>query len=364
MKKLLILENGVVFAGTDFGGLGSCHGEVVFTTGLTGYQQAITDQSYANQILVFTNPLIGNYGVNLNDMEALQPACAGVICHRVARVSDNWRQSATLPEFLSEWSIPGITGVDTRALTKILREYGTLKGKIIDAEDLHDPEAHLIELQNEQLNGQLAYQVTTNHKYLIPGDGYNVVLVDLGAKESILRELTARGCNVIVVPASVTAGQINQIHPDGILLSNGPGDPASLVGVINMVEQVQDKYPIFGICLGHQILALANGAQTVKMHFGHRGFNHPVRNLQTKKTFFTSQNHGYVVDKQSIDPERIAVTYKEINDGTIEGIEIKNHPAFSVQFHPDAAPGPHDASRLFDHFIQLMVKEKEGVVHA
>ncbi|MCH3922844.1 carbamoyl phosphate synthase small subunit [Limosilactobacillus sp.] len=363
MKKLLILENGAVFAGTGFGGLGACSGEVVFTTGMTGYQQAITDQSYANQILVFTNPLIGNYGVNLNNMEALQPACAGVICHRVARVSNNWRQSATLPDFLKKWAIPGMTGVDTRALTKLLREHGTLKGKVVDADEEPDVEAVVKELQSTPTQTQLAYQVTTKKRYLVPGNGHTVVLVDLGAKESIVRALVERGCNVIVVPANVTPGEINQIHPDGVLLSNGPGDPASLTGVIAMVKQIQERYPLFGICLGHQVLALANGAKTVKMRFGHRGFNHPVRNLQTKQTFFTSQNHGYVIDAASIDPNQIMVTYQEINDGTIEGIAIKNHPAFSVQFHPDAAPGPHDADQLFDQFIQLMGQQK-GVANA
>lgn len=364
MKKLLVLENGATFTGTGFGGQGSSTGEVVFTTGMTGYQEAITDQSYANQILVFTNPLIGNYGVNLNDVESLKPNCAGVICHRVARESDNWRQTATLPEFLKRWAIPGIEGIDTRALTKVLREEGTLKGKILDASGQLDLTAEVKALQKTSDDKPLAYQVTTTHSYLDPGNGYNVVLIDLGAKESILRALNRLGCNVIVVPADVTPGEIYQINPDGILLSNGPGDPAKLTGVIKLVQQLEQRYPIFGICLGHQLLALANGAKTLKMHFGHRGFNHPVRNLQTKQTFFTSQNHGYMVDPASLDPEKIEVTYQEINDGTIEGIRLKNHPAFSVQFHPDAAPGPHDAAQLFSQFIHLMALQQEGVAHA
>ncbi|MCP0886199.1 carbamoyl phosphate synthase small subunit [Ligilactobacillus sp. WILCCON 0076] len=357
MQRYLILDDGSVFKGTGFGAKNSTTGEVVFTTGMTGYQEAVTDQSYANQILVFTNPLIGNYGVTLDDYESLQPNCKGVICREVARVSTSWRQQETFPAFLEHMDIPGISGIDTRALVKKLRVHGTMKGSIIDATD--ELEHAFDQLHATVMSDQLVAQVSTTKPYPNPGNKRNIVLIDYGAKHSILRELAARDCNTIVLPYTATAEDIFKLKPDGVLLSNGPGNPEVMQDAVNMVSEVEKKIPVFGICLGHQILAQANGAKTFKMKFGHRGFNHPVREIATGRITFTSQNHGYAVDPESIDPNELIVTHREINDGTIEGIRHRYYPAFSVQFHPDAAPGPSDAVDLFDDFMHMIDIRKE-----
>lgn len=357
MKRYLILEDGSVYEGEAFGAQEVTTGEVVFTTGMTGYQEAITDQSYANQILTFTNPLIGNYGVNLDDCESLQPHCKGVICREVARVSSNWRQQETLPKFLEQMGIPGLKRIDTRALTKKLRVHGTMKGSLINSMD--DYEHAFDQLKATVINKDIVSQVSTSKPYPNPGSKRNVVLVDFGVKHSILRELAERNCNTIVLPSSATAEEILQLHPDGVLLSNGPGDPKDVPHAIEMCRQIQEKLPLFGICLGHQIFCLANGADTYHMKFGHRGFNHPVREIATGRIAFTSQNHGYAVEPDSLKDTDLIVTHQEINDGTIEGVRHKYYPAFSVQFHPDAAPGPHDAVDLFDDFMDAMDKRKE-----
>lgn len=357
MKRYLILEDGTVFQGTAFGADVEKFGEVVFTTGMTGYQEAITDQSYADQLLVFTNPLIGNYGVNIDDYESLDPQCSGVICQEVARVATNWRMQDTLPNFLKNNGIPGISGIDTRKLTKILREEGSMKGCIVNSGNV---EEGLKRIKEYPYSSNLVPEVSTTKAYPNPGTKRNIVLVDYGVKHSILRELAKRGCSTIVLPYTATAEDVLRRHPDGVLLSNGPGDPAQMGEAVKMAAEVEKHVPVFGICLGHQILAQANGAKTYKMKFGHRGFNHPVREIATGRIMFTSQNHGYAVDPDSIDPEKLIVTHEEINDGTIEGIKHRHYPAFSVQFHPDAAPGPLDAVDIFDDFMQIIDRRKEA----
>lgn len=357
MERYLVLEDGSVYRGQAFGAPVERNGEVVFTTGMMGYQEAITDQSFANQLLVFTNPLLGNYGVNFDDNESLAPRCQGVICQEIAQVPSNWRMTATLPEFLAQHQIPGIAGIDTRALTRKLREHGTLRGALVN--EVAQVDQIIKTLQTTNLTANSVAQVSTKTAYPNPGTGRNVVVIDYGAKHSILRELARRHCNTIVLPWTATADEVLQLHPDGVLLSNGPGDPAEMQAAVKTVQTLQTQVPVFGICLGHQILAQANGAKTFKLKFGHRGFNHPVRDLVTNRVMMTSQNHGYAVDRNSIDPQKLAVTYEEINDQTVEGIRSQQYPAFSVQFHPDAAPGPLDAVTIFDDFMALMDRFKE-----
>ncbi|WP_283581692.1 carbamoyl phosphate synthase small subunit [Ligilactobacillus hohenheimensis] len=357
MKRYLVLEDGTVFTGEAFGAAGECTGEVVFNTGMTGYQESVTDQSYANQILTFTNPLIGNYGVNLDDYESIEPSCCGVVCRELARVSSSWRKQDTFDHFLKQMDIPGIKGIDTRMLTKIIRSHGTMKGRITNVA----PDKHTLDqLKATVINAGIIEQVTTSKPYPNPGSKRNVVLVDYGLKHSMLRELGKRGCNTIVLPATATAEEILRLNPDGVLLSNGPGDPEDIPAAAAMVREVEKHIPLMGICMGHQVFALANGAKTFKMKFGHRGFNHPVREIATGRIMFTSQNHGYAVDPDSVDPDELIITHQEINDHTVEGLRHRKYPAFSVQFHPDAAPGPHDAVDLFDDFMQLIDERKEA----
>lgn len=352
MQRYLILEDSTVLAGQAFGADIDTTGEVVFTTGMTGYQEAITDQSYANQILVFTNPLIGNYGVTLDDYESLRPHIRGVICRQVAHHPCNWRMQDTLPNFLAQHQIPGLSGVDTRQLVRKLRQYGTLRGKLTDT--ITDKEAVVAQLQRTNPTKGVIPQVSTHTPFPNPGRKANIVVVDFGFKNSILDELARRDCNVIVVPYNTTADEILNLHPDGVLLSNGPGDPKEMTAAFPMVRTVEKHLPLFGICMGHQVFALANGADTFKMKFGHRGFNHPVRNLADNTIAFTSQNHGYAVDAYSVASTELEVTRVEINDHTVEGLRHKKYPAFSVQFHPDAAPGPHDAVGIFDEFMTIV----------
>ena len=358
MQRYLVLEDGTIYQGMAFGANQETTGEVVFTTGMTGYQEAITDQSFANQILVFTNPLIGNYGVNLDDNESLLPQIKGVVCRKLAHVATNWRMQDTLDSFLTQQGVPGLEGIDTRALVKKLRRYGTLRGRLVDQTE--GITQVIADLKKATPMKNVIPQVSTKNPYPNPGTKRNIVVVDFGIKHSILRELAKRDCNVIVLPYNATAKQILSLHADGVLLSNGPGDPLEMKGAAEMVAEVEQHLPVFGICMGHQILALANGAKTVKMKFGHRGFNHPVKNVATGAVNFTSQNHGYAVDASSIDPTKLLITHLELNDQTVEGIRHKHYPAFSVQFHPDAAPGPHDADQLFDDFISLVDQRKKG----
>lgn len=362
MIKYLVLEDGSIYAGESFGADKETIGEVVFTTGMTGYQEAITDQSYADQILVFTNPLIGNYGVTLADYESLQPQIKGVICHQVARRADNWRMQTTLPDFLKHINIPGIQGIDTRELVKKIRTHGSLRGKIINSKD--DVKTVIDELKEQNVTKGVISRVSTKTPYPVPGSKRNIVVVDFGIKHSILRELAKRDCNCVVLPYSATADEILSLNPDGVLLSNGPGDPKEMHEAVKMVHEIEKYVPLFGICMGHQIFSLANGAKTYKMKFGHRGFNHPVKEIATGNIGFTSQNHGYAVDANSIDKANLMITHVEINDGTVEGLRHKKYPAFSVQFHPDATPGPHDEESLFDDFMAMIDQRKEELHNA
>ncbi|MDR0846471.1 MAG: carbamoyl phosphate synthase small subunit [Lactobacillales bacterium] len=351
-KRYLVLEDGTIFEGYAFGAPEETAGEVVFTTSMTGYQESITDQSFNGQILTFTYPMVGNYGVNRDDYESIIPTCKGVIVKEHARVASNWRNQMTLDEFLKSRNIPGISGIDTRALTRKLRNVGVMKGKLVNEGAAF--ESVIADLNTITFPTNQVEQVSTKTAYPSPGIGRNVVVVDFGLKHSILRELSRRDCQLTVVPYNTTAEEILAMNPDGVMLTNGPGDPTDVPEALDMIRGIQGKLPIFGICLGHQLLSLANGAKTIKLKFGHRGLNHPVRNLKTGRIDFTSQNHGYVVDPDSLAGTGLEVTHVEVNDSTVEGVAHTTCPAFSVQFHPDAAPGPHDAIYLFDEFMQLM----------
>ena len=351
MKRLLILEDGTIFEGQAIGANTDITGELVFSTGMTGYQESITDQSYNGQILTFTYPLVGNYGVNRDDYESIHPSCKAVVVSEAARRPSNWRMQMSLDEFLEAKNIPGISGIDTRALTKIIRQHGTMKAALVNAKD--EIEHQMSQLKATVLPNNQVEKSSTLTAYSSPNTGRKVVVVDFGLKHSILRELSKRHCDITVVPHNTTAEEILEMSPDGVMLTNGPGDPTDVPQAVTMIQQIQGKVPIFGICLGHQLFSLAHGATTYKMKFGHRGFNHAVREIATGRIDFTSQNHGYAVSSEDL-PEELLVTHVEINDGSIEGVRHKRYPAFSVQFHPDAAPGPHDASYLFDDFMDMM----------
>ncbi|SFK51129.1 carbamoyl-phosphate synthase small subunit [Marinilactibacillus piezotolerans] len=357
-KRILILEDGNVFKGYGFGSEKETIGEVVFNTGMTGYQESITDQSYNGQILTFTFPLVGNAGINRDDYESIFPTTKAVIVKEYARVPSNWRSRMNLDEFLKEKDIPGLTGVDTRRLTKVIREHGAMKAMLTD--DTESIQENLERLRKTTFRTDQVAQVSTTRPYVSPQNGRKVVVIDFGLKHSILHELNKRDCHVTVLPYNTKVETILNLNPDGVMLTNGPGDPTNLPQVLKMIQNLQRKVPIFGICLGHQLIALANGAKTYKMNFGHRGFNHPVKEIATGKIAFTSQNHGYAVAADSIDTEQLRVTHIEINDHTVEGLRHRHYPVFSVQYHPDAAPGPHDAADLFDQFTELMDSWKVG----
>lgn len=350
-KRLLILENGLVFEGQAIGADMDAVGELVFNTGMTGYQESITDQSYNGQILTFTYPLVGNYGINRDDYESISPTCKGVVVAEAARRPNNWRSQMSLDAFLKAKKIPGIAGIDTRALTKVIRQAGTMKASLSNPGD--DLKHLTDQLRATVLPNNHVEQVSTKTAYPAPGVGKSIVVVDFGLKHSILRELSKRNCNITVVPYHTRAEEILALNPDGVMLSNGPGDPLDVPEALDMIRGIQGKIPLFGICLGHQLFSLANGAKTYKLKFGHRGFNHAVRELATNRVDFTSQNHGYAVSREDL-PDQLIITHEEINDKSIEGVRHRHYPAFSVQYHPDAAPGPHDASYLFDDFLEMI----------
>lgn len=358
MKRMLMLEDGTYFIGEKIGSDKETIGEVVFNTGMTGYQETITDPSYYGQMITFTYPLVGNYGINRDDFESIQPVVKGVIVREAADFASNWREQMTLDEFLKEKDIPGIAGIDTRKLTKMIRSAGTLKGILAPAEA--DKEKLLHHLRSVRLPNDQVSEVSSRKPFASPGEGKRVVLVDYGVKGSILKELNKRNCHVTVVPYYTTAKEILNMHPDGVMLSNGPGDPKDVPEATEMILGLQGMVPLFGICLGHQLFALANGADTFKMKFGHRGANHPVKELRTGRVDFTAQNHGYSVDADSILKTDLVVTHVELNDGTIEGLAHNEYPAFTVQYHPEANPGPSDVNYLFDQFMEMMDLEREG----
>lgn len=353
MKAFLILEDGTVFTGSSIGSIREVISEIVFNTSMTGYLEVLTDPSYAGQAVVMTYPLIGNYGICHEDMESLKPWPDGYIVRELSRIPSNFRSGDTLQHFLNEHNIPGISGIDTRALTKILREKGTMNG-MITTNDSFDLDEVILRMQTYSVTG-VVERATCREKYVLPGSGKKVALLDLGAKNHIARSLQERNCEVTVYPASTKAEEILAGHPDGIMLSNGPGDPKECVEIIEEIKKLyQSDVPIFAICLGHQLMALATGADTHKLKYGHRGGNHPVKDLETGRVYISSQNHGYVVDVDTINPAVAVPAFINVNDGTNEGLKYTNKNIFTVQYHPEACPGPQDSSYLFDRFIKMM----------
>ena len=356
MKAFLILEDGTVFTGTSIGSTRDMISEIVFNTSMTGYLEVLTDPSYAGQAVVMTYPLIGNYGIT-PDMESLKAWLDGYIVRELSRMPSNFRCEGTIQDFLKKYDIPGIAGVDTRALTKILREKGTMNGMITTNEN-YDLDEVISKLKNYKVEGVVS-KVTCAEKYVLEGKGKKVALLDLGAKKNIAKSLNDRGCEVTVYPADTTAEEIIASNPDGIMLSNGPGDPAECTSIIKEIKKLYETdIPIFAICLGHQLMALATGGTTYKLKYGHRGGNHPVKDLQTGRVYISSQNHGYVVDEDKIDPNVAVPAFKNVNDGTNEGLAYVGKNIFTVQFHPEACPGPQDSGYLFDRFLEMMGGEK------
>lgn len=353
-KAYLILENGTIFEGRSFGAAGEAIGEIVFTTAMTGYLETLTDPSYYGQIVVQTFPLIGNYGIIPSDFESKCPHVKAYIVRDWCQEPSNFRCEGDLDTFLKKENIVGLYGIDTRQLTKIVREYGVMNGKIV-------PEGSsfgLTDLKNYTIVDAVKNTTCDKEEVFSPEGEVKkrVVLYDFGAKANICRELVKRGCEVTVVPASTKAERITELAPDGIMLSNGPGDPAENTEIIEELKKLSEKkIPTFGICLGHQLLALAHGARTHKLKYGHRGANQPAENVKTGRVYITSQNHGYAVINDSL-PECAEVSFVNANDGTCEGIRYLEEPAFSVQFHPEACGGPLDTGFLFDEFIDMMSK--------
>ena len=391
MKAYLILEDGTVFEGTSIGADKEVISEIVFNTSMAGYLEVLTDPSYAGQAVCMTYPLIGNYGVCRQDCESRRPWPDGFIVRELSRMPSNFRSDCSIQEYLKEYDVPGIAGIDTRALTKILREKGTMNGMITTNEN-YDLEEILPKL-SAYTTGKVVEKVTCAEKYEVKGSkdlsengpvsgsavfnkeafaagekekrpsmvralngaGKRVALLDLGAKENIARSLAMRGCDVTVYPAGTKAEEIIADAPDGIMLSNGPGDPKECTDIIQEIRKLYETdIPIFAICLGHQLMALATGADTHKMKYGHRGGNHPVKDLATGRVYISSQNHGYVVDTDRLDPQIAVPAFVNVNDGTNEGLRYTGKNIFTVQFHPEACPGPQDSGYLFDRFITMM----------
>lgn len=360
MKKFLVLESGDYFVGESFGADDTTTGEVVFNTAMSGYQELISDPSFYGQIVCMTYPLVGNYGINRDDHESLEPAIRGFIVREVCDFPSNYRSQMSLDEFFKHKNIVGISGIDTRKLTRILRDKGVQKGKIVSADA--NIEDVIAELKGYQVIKEMVEMVSTKTKYASPGRGHRIVLVDFGSKFGVLRNLMARGCDVMVLSHDATAEEIMMLDPDGVLLSNGPGDPQDVVGATEMIRQILGKVPVFGICLGHQLIGLANGAKTYKLKFGHRGANHSVVDVEGDRVIITSQNHGYAIDQESLKNTDLEEIFYALNDRTNEGIRHKKYPCFSVQFHPEASPGPSDANYLFDKFME-MIEEFQKAKH-
>lgn len=385
LTAVLALENGMTFTGEAIGAVGAeCTGELVFNTSMSGYQEILTDPSYKGQVVTFTYPHIGNYGVNAEDVESNQIQASGLVVHELSKTYSNFRATSSLEDYLKQSGIAGIEGVDTRQIVRVLRTEGAMRCVIAHGDNLDT--AALVEQARQipSMNGlDLTGLVTTAAPYQwenggmgespnavmsdrerftknlyegehpVPGKRYNVVALDFGIKRNILRRLDRFGCDVTVLPATATADEILAYNPDGVFLSNGPGDPAAVTQAIDTVKNLLGKKPMFGICLGHQILSLAVGAKTYKLKFGHRGANHPVKNLLTEKIEITSQNHGFAVDTATL-PSNAEMTHINLNDNTCAGIRLKDVPAFAVQYHPEASPGPHDSDYLFEEFVGMM----------
>lgn len=400
MKAFLILEDGTVFTGTSFGAAKEVISEIVFNTSMAGYPEVLTDPSYAGQAVCMTYPLIGNYGVCLEDMESVRPWPDALIVRETCHVPSNFRSDESLDAFMKKYDIPGISGIDTRALTKLLREIGTMNG-MITTDEHYDLQIILPQLKKYTC-GKVVEKVTCKEKYTVPGakdlsengpisghaffdsneyekyqdgdksckekrpslirslngQGLKIGLLDVGLKENIVRSLSMRGCDVTVYPAWTPAAEILADQPDGIMISNGPGDPKECTSIIAEVRKLyESNVPIFAICLGHQLMALATGSDTFKLKYGHRGGNHPVKDLTTGRVYISSQNHGYAVDESSVNPAIAEPLFVNVNDGTNEGLVYKGKNIFTVQFHPEACPGPQDSGFLFDRFLENI---KEG----
>jgi carbamoyl-phosphate synthase small subunit len=382
MKALLALEDGRYFEGESFGATGTRVGEICFNTSMTGYQEVLTDPSYRGQIVAMTYPLIGNYGTNALDQESRSPHVRGFVIEELSEIPSSWRSEMSLDEYLRKCEIPGVQGIDTRALTRHLRTRGAMKA-CLTTEDMSPAEATRRALDGEGVIGMDFVQEVstprtydwdpddklsnpwtnagggepTRHEPSLPPIRFHIVAYDYGIKQNILRLLRQKGFKVTVVPASTSAEEVLALNPDGIFLSNGPGDPAALPYAHAAVRDLMGKKPIFGICLGHQVLGFAFGGSTFKLKFGHRGANQPVKDLRNGKVAITSQNHGFAVDPNSL-PSNVELTHINLNDGTVEGMRHKELPIFSVQYHPEAAPGPHDASYFFTQFADLIEKGK------
>ncbi|MGA1867115.1 MAG: glutamine-hydrolyzing carbamoyl-phosphate synthase small subunit [bacterium] len=368
MSAILLLEDGTIFEGKSFGARGQKCGEVVFNTSMTGYQEIVSDPSYNEQIITMTYPLIGNYGTHHLDWESRKLFVSGFIVKENCNYPSNWRNECSLNDYLKAHNIVGLQGIDTRKLVKHIREKGAMRG-IISSTELDIP---TLKKRLDEYPGLVGRDIVRdvtikqaytwdkgvvdvlNNKERIPESKYTVVAIDYGIKQNILRLLVSHGCKVQVVPAATSSEEIQSRKPDGVFLSNGPGDPSAVSYAITTVKELLGKVPIFGICLGHQILALALGGTTYKLKFGHRGANHPVKNLETGRIEITSQNHGFCVDRESIKNKDVEMTHVNLNDNTMEGIRCTRLRAFSVQYHPEASPGPHDSHYLFKGFIRLM----------
>lgn len=352
MNAYLILEDGTVFKGTSIGSAREAISEIVFNTSMTGYLEVLTDPSYAGQAVVMTYPLIGNYGVT-PDMESGRPWPGGFIVRELSRTHSNFRSGGSMQEFLLKYDIPCVAGIDTRALTRILRDKGTMNGMITTNENYNIEE--ILPKLKAYTTGDVVDKVTCGMVSVLEGKGKKVALMDFGAKGNIAKSLNKRGCRVTIYPAHTSAEEILSAQPDGIMLSNGPGDPQACGAIIEELKKLYaSDVPIFAICLGHQLMALSCGAKTRKMKYGHRGGNHPVKDLKTGRVYISSQNHGYVVDTDELDPSVARPAFVNVNDGTNEGLEYVGKNIFTVQFHPEASPGPQDCAYLFDRFIEMM----------
>ena len=360
-KAILVLEDGRAFRGASFGAEGETFGEMVFNTSMSGYQEILTDPSYAGQLVCMTYPLIGNYGVNEEDTESRRPWVEGFVVREASRAASNWRSTETLDSYLKRHKIVGIEHIDTRALVRHIRDKGAMRAAISTVDLDEKSLLEKVLASPEMANRELASAVTIEETFDYPAEGaekFHVVAYDFGVKTNSLREFSKFGCRITVVPAETPADEVLKMNPDGIFLSNGPGDPSSMTAVVDEIKKLTEKnVPMFGICLGHQILGQVFGGTTYKLKFGHRGGNQPIMDLTTGKVEIASHNHGFAVEKGSL-PETVEVTHVNLNDQTVAGLQHKKLPVFSVQYHPESAPGPHDSEYLFRRFIELMENSK------